>query len=180
MPSIMRRALYFAVAAASLLGCPMPPTNAARMQEAAQDLNMNARFGRMEMAIESVEPKERDAFVKRHKSWGSGVRIADTELAGAHLKSDTEAEVTVRVAWYRPTEQELRVTSVKQRWKNLKDRGWTLVGEERLDGDPGLIGDPVPEGPAPAPHQDAHFPTIRLGARAATGTEPQAPTGTGE
>jgi len=85
------------------------------------------------------------------------------------LTSDTLAQVTVRIAWYKPAEEELRVTSIRQKWENVKDGGWMLTGEERIDGDLGLLGEPMapepPPGPPHAPHESAHFPTIRIGER---------------
>jgi len=131
------------------------------MQETARDLNMNARFGRMELVVEQVDPKYRTEFVQRHKSWGSRVRVADTELVGMRF-GDKESESMVAVSWYDVTEQELRGTTVRQKWKN--NRGdWLLLGEERVDGDLGLFGEPVPQKAESRPRETAQFPTIRIG-----------------
>jgi hypothetical protein len=157
------RVLPLVCVAALLSACPVPPSAAARAQEAAQDLNIDSRFGRNETAIELVAPKARDEFVKHRRGWGTSIRIADVEIAGMHLKDDAAAEVTVKVAWYRAAEEELRVTSVRQKWENLKGSGWVLASEERIDGDVGLLGEPLPPEPPAEPHENAHFPTIRLG-----------------
>ena len=77
--------------------------------------------------------------------------------------TDEQAEVFVKVAWFRPEENEVRVTTIVQKWKD--DRGsWLLVGEERLDGDVGLLGEERPIAPA-AVRRNAQFPTIRIGDR---------------
>lgn len=147
-----------------LLGCPVghqsPP---ARAQEAATELNLNTRFGRMELASEKVAPAARDAFVSRRKAWGAGVRVADYELAGLKMKGETDAEMLVKVAWYRIDQGDLRTTVLKQSWHDFKG-DWKLVDESRAEGDVGLIGEAMPPAdPAKGPARASQFPTIRLG-----------------
>ena len=135
------RLLACVVLSLGLSAC-LGQTPSAKMQETARDLNMNARFGRMELVVEQVDPKYRVEFVQRHKSWGSRVRVADTELVGMRF-GEKESESMVSVSWYDVTEQELRGTTVRQKWKN--NRGdWLLLSEERVEGDLGLFGEPVP------------------------------------
>jgi hypothetical protein len=147
-----------------LTACAAMPTAAGKAQETAQDLNLDTRFGRMELAVEKVAEREREAWLKRHKSWGGAIRIADTEIGGVRMRSQTEAVVTVRIAWYRLEEQELRMTALKQTYKDV-DGVWRLAGETRTDGDLGLLGEPAPP-PAPAVAQvkRAYYPTVRIGA----------------
>jgi hypothetical protein len=146
--------------------CPMPPTVGAKTQEVAQELNMNARFGRMEVAVESIAPKEREAWAESHRNWGGAIRIADAEVAGMRVRKagkDDEAEVMVKVAWYRPDENELKATTLKQVYRDING-DMKLVSESRVDGDLGLLGEkitPLPE--APGPQKPSSFPTIRIG-----------------
>jgi hypothetical protein len=154
-------AIGFVLASFSTSACIANQSGAARMQEAAQELNLNTRFGRLELAMEHVSAKDRDAFIARHKKWGSRVRIADSELAGMHLTSKEEAEVTVKVAWYKPDEQELRLTTIRQRYRDYKG-DWKLEDEQRIDGDIGLLGEPIQAVESPAPVRQAQFPTVRL------------------
>lgn len=133
----------------------------------------------MELAAERVAPAARDAFLARRKAWGGNVRVADYELAGFRMKSDADAEMLVKVAWYRIDQGDLRVTTLKQRWHDFKG-DWRLVDETRADGDVGLIGEPpVPSETAKAAPKNAQFPTIRLGrgeqAPEAAASEPPAP-----
>src|SRR5580700_2648779 len=108
----MRRAA-FAIAAAislsTLVGCPMPPSNAARMQQAASDFNTDVRFGRNELAVERVAPLEREDFLKRRKGWGKTITLADYELVGAKLVDEDHAEVSIKYDWYHSDENELHV-----------------------------------------------------------------------
>ena len=157
---IVHTLLAFAVI--SLPACPAPQTPGARMQEAANDLNSNMRFGRIELAVERVAPTAREEFMDHRRGWGSSVRVADYELLAAKLTAEADADVTLRVAWYRPDEQDLRTTTVRQHWRDQKG-DWQLVGETRIDGDVGLLNEPVTASTPREPTRHAQFPTIRIG-----------------
>jgi hypothetical protein len=166
-------ALPALLGAAALAGCPAPPTAIARAQQVAQEFNQDARFGRSELTMEHVAPTAREDYATHHHGWGTSIRIADLEIEGMHAKGDHELEVMVRVAWYRPQENELRMTTVQQTWHD--EGGWQLTAERRSDGDIGLLGEsviyqvPSTEG---TPHQ---FPTVRLGGVEAPAPAPSPP-----
>jgi hypothetical protein len=143
-----------------LAGCPMPTTGIANCQQTAQDFNLDARFGRNESLMEQVAPAERDEFALHHRAWGDAVRVADVEFGGMKEHGKT-VDVIVRVAWYRPEQQELRRTTLKQEW-SAKGTGWELAAEKRLDGDIGLLGEEVVIETPPAPKGPSQFPTVRL------------------
>ena len=147
-----------------LCGCPVAhQSSAARAQEAASELNINARFGRMEMAGEHVAPKAKEQFFERRKAWGGKIRVADYEMAGMRmLKGEEDAEMLVRVAWYRVDEGDLRTTTLRQKWHDFKGT-WRLVEEARIDGDVGLLGEAIVPVAPPSGPRHAQFPTIRLG-----------------
>ncbi len=157
---------FFAASALVIAGCPAPLAREARAQDAAQELNTQARFGRLSVAIENVAPEEREAYTKRHQGWGGPVRVSDSEMAGMKMKGPEDAEFAVRIAWFRPAEQELRITTIRQKWHDFKG-AWQLVSEERTDGDFGLLADDAPvteKTGAPAkPKGKAQFPTVRIG-----------------
>lgn len=158
-------AVLVSLSSAVLLGCPVGhQSGPARAQEAATELNVNTRFGRMELAAERVAPAAREAFLARRRAWGGNVRVADYELAGFKMKGDSDAEMFVKVAWYRLDQGDLRVTTLRQKWHDFRG-DWRLVDESRADGDVGLIGEPAPPaGPrGTAAPRNAQFPTIRLG-----------------
>jgi hypothetical protein len=139
-------------------------SSASRAQEAAQEFNLNTRFGRNELVMERVAAKVREEFGQHHRGWGSSIRIADSELGGLHMASDSDAEVSVRVAWYRPDEEDLHVTQLRQKWHDQKGV-FVLVAEERIDGDVGLLGERiVQQAPDTPPRASARLPTIRIGA----------------
>jgi hypothetical protein len=150
-----------------LAGCPMPTTGIAAAQQTAQDFNMDARLGRNESLIEQVAPTERDEYALHHRAWGNGVRIADVEFGGMKKHGDQDVDIVVRITWYRPEQQELRNTTLKQQW-HPKGIGWELLAEQRVDGDIGLLGEQVVIEAPPAPKGPSQFPTVRL-----TGSDPQ-------
>ena len=158
----MRLALS-ALVALSAAACLNQPTSGALVQQTAHELNLNLRFGRMELASENVGPTYKEKFVQAHEAWGGQVRVADTELDGLQLTGKEDALVAVRFAWFRVDEGDLRTTVVRQKWHDYKGT-WMLDGEERATGDIGLLGEKVevlaPEGG----QRPAQFPTVRIGA----------------
>jgi hypothetical protein len=169
---MMRNVIVVLVACASVApvaGCPAPPTALARAQQTAQEFNQDVRFGRSELMMEHVAPAARDDFAEHHRAWGTGVRLADLEVAGIRPQGDHELEVIVRIAWYRPEEQELRTTTLEQTWRDKRDLdGWQLVAEKRLDGDVGLLGEHVVYQVPGSRRVPARFPTVRLVGETAT------------
>lgn len=165
----MRTLAVMLLSSAALVGCPgfhqSPPV---RAQEAATELNMNSRFGRMELAAEKVSPKARQGFFDRRRTWGGKVRVADYELAGLRMQGEEDAEVVVRVAWYRIDEGDLRSTVIRQKWHDFKG-DWKLTEEARADGDIGLLGEAVVTAPPTGP-RNVQFPTIHLGSGGAQTT----------
>jgi hypothetical protein len=180
MRPIVRRMIILLSAlacAAALAGCPAPPTALARAQQAAQEFNQDVRFGRNQLMMEHVAPAARDAFAAQHRAWGTGVRVADMELAGLRPRGDHELDVIVRIAWYRPEEQELRTTTLQQSWRDAE--GWQLTEEKRLEGDVGLLGEPIVY-EVPTARPPARFPTVRLsGAGDVEGPSPRTPAAAG-
>jgi len=143
--------------------CMMPPQGAALVQQTAQQFNFDTRFGRMELAVEQISPKYQDDFAKRHRFWGGAIHVTDAETVGMHMRGQENSDVTVRVTWYRTEEGELKTTLLKQKW-HLYPSGWHVDGEERLDGDIGVLGEKVEIVAPDGPTQTAQFPTVRLGA----------------
>jgi len=157
----MRAAILLVPMALPLIGCIGAGTGMAKAQETVQEFNAATRYGRSEMALERVAAAAREDYASHHRAWGNGVRIADIEIAGIRPKEEHDAEAMVRVAWYRPEQQELRSTTLKQVWRD--ENGWRLVSEERLEGDVGLLSEAVVyESPQEA-RAPSYFPTVRLG-----------------
>jgi hypothetical protein len=149
------------LASAALYGCPAPPSALAQAQQTAREFNQDMRFGRDELVMERVAPTVRDDFAAHHHGWGSSVRLADVELAGIRPHGDHALEVIVRVAWYRPEQPDLRVTTLQQSWREVD--GWQLTEEKRIDGDVGLLGERIVYEAPTVGRAPAQFPTVHLG-----------------
>jgi hypothetical protein len=150
----------FGAVVGTLAGCPAPPNSLARAQQAAQEFNLDSRLGHGELSLERVAPEAREQYTNQHRAWGTNVRVVDVELVGMKAQGERDVTAFVRVAWYRPEDEELRSTTVEQCWTD-KPAGWQLVREHRVEGEAGLLGEQVfYQGPeAPRPRQ---FPTVRL------------------
>jgi hypothetical protein len=160
---VLRGALAAAALGALVLSqvsCLAPQGPASRATDAARELNLAARFGRMDVAVGRTSAGARSSFLERRAEWGKNVRVLDVELAGMAMKNHENALIYVDVAWVRMDEGALRTTRVAQTWRDA-DSGWQLVREQRVAGDVGLFGEYV-ERARPA-HRDVQFPskTIR-------------------
>jgi hypothetical protein len=156
----MLRALLLA-SIASLAGCALPLSPAAKPTEAANDLNTAVHFGRMDIASELVRETAREKFTQGHASWGRMVRIVDYEVGTMNIRKDGDADVVVTVSWQRTDETTLRSTELTQRWTSVRGK-WGLASEEERGGDPGLISEVVrapydDATPAPAPAARMRF-----------------------
>jgi len=155
-----RRVGVVAFVALTAFGCLGGQSRVGKLQEAAQNMNMATRFGRMDVATEHVAAKEMEDFARRHANWGGTVRIADLEYRGMRFVHEKKAIVAVAVAWQRLDEQELRVTELAQVWDY--DQGkWKLVDETRTAGDVGLLGEPTVY-MRPERRENVHFPSVTI------------------
>ena len=143
-----------------LVGCNT--SSVAKATNAIRDNNAHARFGRMVVAAETVKPEIRDDYMQKRAQWGASVQIADSEVLGMNMPSKEEAVAFIRVSWYRLEDGELRLTTIKQRWREVKD-DWMLVAEERAGGDIGLLGERVEVLAPKEPRVNAQFPSVRIG-----------------
>lgn len=146
----------------SLLGlltgaCLMPPPPAERVSNAARELNVAARFGRMDIALELTADAWRSQFLKSRTEWGRSVRVLDVELAGFSMPERDRARIEVDYAWSRSDEGVLRSTRVAQEWRDVGG-GFRMVSERRIAGDVGLLGEPSPPQPAQE-RRDVQFAT---------------------
>jgi hypothetical protein len=147
----------FALACVVLLtACPMPPPASERATDAARELNVAARFGRIDIAAGLAAAGAREEFLRKRAQWGGNIRVVDVELGGLSMPDSDHAVFQVDYAWMRMDEDTLRSTRVAQRWTSSKG-AWVLESEKRVAGDVGLFGEHV-EVLRP-PQRDAQFAT---------------------
>jgi hypothetical protein len=142
-----------------LTACAAPILPSTRVTDAARELNLAARFGRMDIALGLTAENAKRTFVERHATWGDAIRVLDMELSGLAMPDPHSAWLQVDYSWMRIDESTLRKTRVAQLWQDKS--GWQLVREHRVAGDVGLFGERAR--PKAAPHPDVHLPsrTIR-------------------
>lgn len=159
MRLLLPRAAFGVIGAVVLAGCLGGYSATERVQEAAQNMNMAARLGRMDIALEGVSADAREAFAKRHAQWGNGIQIVDYEFQGLRMRDKENADVFVAVSWHRLDESEMRMTALVQRWKDHRGT-WLLVTEERASGDVGLLGENAVV--VKPPRRDVQFESVTI------------------
>ncbi|MES1173799.1 MAG: hypothetical protein ABUL62_05670 [Myxococcales bacterium] len=122
--------------------CMMPPPASEKATDAARELNLAARFGRIDIAAGQAASEERANFIQRRTMWGGMIRVVDVELAGMSMPDSDHAVFQVDYSWMRADEDTLRTTRISQRWSSLKG-AWALESEKRVAGDVGLFGEHV-------------------------------------
>jgi len=160
LDKLRMRSHIMAVCLLAASGCLAPPSPATRVTDAARELNIASRFGRLDLAAAGTDPNARKAFIQRRSHWGSGLRVVDVELAGLRMSDSSNAVVQIDVAWVAAENTRLRVTRIAQTWSD-SGGGWLLTRERRISGDRGLFGEPVPRSRSGG-FPDRHFPVRRI------------------
>lgn len=110
-----------------------------RLREAVMDLNNQARWNRIEVALERVSPKYQAYYRSTHSEWGEEIQIADNEVVGMIASRDEEDAISrVTFRWYRQDSMIISDTVVKQTWKK-SGRTFMLIDEVIENGHPGLL-----------------------------------------
>lgn len=130
-----------------------------RVNDAAHDLNVATRFGKMELATSYVDPSVRADFIARRSQWGREIRIIDVDLGSVDIRDETHAIVTIEVSWVPLRDDILRTTRITQTWED-KGKGWNLTREVKAAGDQGLFGEVLEV--QDTPHPDVHLPSRTL------------------
>ena len=160
----MRSAWALLVFSVATPACFAPPPPSQRVADVAREVNLAARFGRMDLALEHTAEGARSHFSRRRSEWGGNVRVLDFELSALSMKDSENATVVVDIQWMRVDQDTLKMTRVEQGWRGgSQDHGWVLVRERRVAGDLGLFGERVPRAESPLARGDVQFPskTIR-------------------
>jgi hypothetical protein len=123
-----------------LCSCFMANTSPAKkISDSVQDLNEQARWGRIGDAALLVEPSYRDAFLSAHQGWGSDIQLADTEIVHVQIAADAEhANAIVTYSWYAMDTMTLHETTIRQRWA-AHSGGYALTSEAVIKGDSRLL-----------------------------------------
>ncbi len=133
-----------------VLACAIAPsgcvfqslTAGERLQEAVNEMNDAARWGRFDIAGGRVHPRYRAKFAETHAKWGGQLQIADMEIVDVRLAPDEDgATSTVAYGWYSYDTMTLHRTVVRQRWRR-QDGTFSLVREDVVGGEEVLFEPP--------------------------------------
>lgn len=110
-----------------------------KISDAVQNLNNQARWGRINDAAVLVQPDYRQTFLTQHRTWGTDIQLADTEVVNIQLTSDAQnASAFVNYSWYATADMTLHETTLRQLWK-ANSNSFALASESVVKGDPSLL-----------------------------------------
>lgn len=112
-----------------------------RFNDQVFQLNDEARWGRMDLAVNHVHRDYRRRFAASRHRWGREVHIGDTEVTNMQLGGENPVSTVVH-SWVDESAMELRSTTINQIWtSHFGPNGpvYELVREEVIDGDDGLL-----------------------------------------
>jgi len=116
-----------------------------RLNESVHWMNDAARWGRIDLAIQYVEPAFRDRFLQTHQQWGRKIKVADVDLVRIEvdpISDDVDkAVVLVSYSWYKLDTMTLHQTVIRQFWRDIEG-DYRLGAEDVFEGDPFLIAMP--------------------------------------
>jgi hypothetical protein len=139
----MRRRLIpwlVSIALAPLCACFLAGASTdKKIGDIVYNLNNQTRWGRINDAAMMVEADYRDAFLDRHRLWGSEIQLADAEVLNIQIENNAEhASAFVNYSWYAMKDMTLHETTLHQRW-NARNSSFALSSEMVVRGDPGLL-----------------------------------------
>jgi hypothetical protein len=113
-----------------------------KIGDVVHNLNDQARWGRLDDAAALVQPDYREAFLERHRLWGSEIQLADSEVVNIQLTSKADqANAVVTYSWYGTRDMTLHETTLRQLW-STRSSTYALASELVVRGDPGLFSAP--------------------------------------
>ena len=101
--------------------------------------NENVRWERFQKAAVLLPPRQRSEAVDAWDERSHDLKITDWEVIAMTPHGDGEIRAHIKLSWYKPSEEIVRVTDEVQTWHKT-GRNWLMVEESRLRGDemPGL------------------------------------------
>ncbi len=114
-----------------------------KLNDSIRGMNDAARWGRIDIALQYVEPVYRQKFLVSHHGWGRNIEVADSELLRIAMAPDQKTAVAlVGISWYSLDNMTLHNTVVKQTWEE-RDGGFVMASEDVFEGDAKLLATPA-------------------------------------
>jgi hypothetical protein len=112
------------------------------LDETIQVYNDAVRWERFDKAAVLLPPLQRADAIDQWDERAHDLKITEWEVVEQRPRVKDDVKVHVKLSWYRPSEEVVRVTDAMQTW-HKKGKGWLLVEEARLRG-PEMPGLPEP------------------------------------
>jgi len=124
-------------------GCLLNNLNPSeKLNDSIRGMNDAARWGRIDIALQYVEPVYRHKFLVSHHGWGRSIEVADAEVMRIAMAPDRKsAAALVGFSWYSLDNMTLHSTVVKQTWEE-RDGSFVMASEEVFEGDAELLAIP--------------------------------------
>jgi hypothetical protein len=107
-----------------------------KLQRAVFYFNEGIRWGRLQEVLARVDPGTEEHFLSMHKDFGEIIKVISCDVVNSKVNLETgEAQVGVKITWYRIDEMVEHSTVVMQYWEE-KDRDWVMMREEFRSGTP--------------------------------------------
>jgi hypothetical protein len=134
---------YWLALVAFAAGCGAAAHNEGdTLDESIHIYNESVRWERFQKAANLLPPKERSSAIDEWDERSHDLKITEWELVETHPPVHDEVKAHVKLSWYRPSEEVLRITDALQTW-HKQGKNWMLVDEARLRG-PEMPGLPEP------------------------------------
>jgi len=112
-------------------GCGAAP-HGQTLMDAVRTYNDGVRWSRFAAAASAVPARQREEFLDEREELAEDLRITDYEVVRVKEKGE-EADVQVKLTWYKDSEGTVRETWAKQAWER-HGKAWRIVAEDRVRG----------------------------------------------
>lgn len=119
---------------ALVLGCGGAPLRGENgLSESIRSFNDGVRWERFAVAASAIPPRQRAQFVDDMDERAADLKITDYEIIKVDSRSEREAQVQIKLSWYKSSEGTVRETHAVQTWER-QGKLWLMVDETRLRG----------------------------------------------
>jgi hypothetical protein len=116
------------------LACGAPQVRSENdLAESIRQFNEGVRWERFSAAATSIPPSLRSQFVDEMDQRAGDLKITDYEVVNVAQRGEREAQVQVKLSWYRASEGTVHQTHAIQTWER-HGKVWWIVDETRLRG----------------------------------------------
>jgi hypothetical protein len=141
------RSLFFPILLAclpALGGCLLNNLDPSeKLNDSIRGMNDATRWGRIDLALQYIDPVFRERFLVSRHGWGRSIEVADSELLRIEMAPDRKMAVAlVGFSWYSLDNMTLHSTVLRQVWKE-REGHFVMDTEDVFEGDAKLVAVPA-------------------------------------